>query len=188
MKQDDSIIIIPADKGNKTVILDKATYLDKLWERIKNSKINSDPTAKTGKNSKLCDRQNIQNHPSISTETIPSDSELVLPCSSLHQYKAKFSPAPLLHGLMKQKENNPLREISDASHFPGHFLAKTLHKLFKNYTGKTSMYIKNGKDLIDVLKASRFQKGGIYISCDTDKLLPSIIVLEGPQILEKKMR
>ena len=89
---------------------------------------------------------------------------------------------------MKQKDNNSLREISDASHSSGHSLAKTLHKLFKNYTGKTSTYIKNGKDFIDILKTTRFQKGGIYVSCDADKLFPSIIVPEGLQILEKKMR
>ena len=49
---------------------------------------------------------------------------------------------------MKQKENIPLRKISDVSQSPGHSLAKTLHKLFKNYTGKTSTYIKNGKDFV----------------------------------------
>ena len=89
---------------------------------------------------------------------------------------------------MKQKENNPLRKISDASQSPGNSLVKTLHKLFKNYTGKTSTYIKNGKYFIVILKTTRFQKGGIYVSCDADKLFPSIIVPEGLQILEKKMR
>ena len=38
------------------------------------------------------------------------------------------------------------------------------------------------------MKTTRFQKEGIYVSCDADKLYPSIIVPEGLQILEKKMR
>jgi hypothetical protein len=45
LKSDDSIIIIPADKGNKTIILDKQVYLDKLQERIHHhKKIQFDPT------------------------------------------------------------------------------------------------------------------------------------------------
>jgi hypothetical protein len=35
LKEDDSIIIIPADKGNKTVVLPKDLYLSKLEDRIK---------------------------------------------------------------------------------------------------------------------------------------------------------
>ena len=34
LKEDKSIIIIPADKGNKTVILDRDTYLDKMRDRV----------------------------------------------------------------------------------------------------------------------------------------------------------
>ena len=34
LKEDKSIIIIPADKGNKTVILDREAYLDKLRDRV----------------------------------------------------------------------------------------------------------------------------------------------------------
>ena len=35
LKENQSIIIIPADKGNKTVILDREAYLDKLNDRVK---------------------------------------------------------------------------------------------------------------------------------------------------------
>jgi AraC-like DNA-binding protein len=45
LKADQSIIIIPADKGNKTIILDKDVYLQKLQDRVSShTTINKDPT------------------------------------------------------------------------------------------------------------------------------------------------
>jgi hypothetical protein len=50
LKSDSSIIIIPPDKGNKTVILNKQAYLDKLEDRIKDqTKLAQDPTKKKEK-------------------------------------------------------------------------------------------------------------------------------------------
>ena len=50
LKNDDSITIIPADKGNATVILDKSDYQQKLLDIIEKGnykKIKKDPTQNT---------------------------------------------------------------------------------------------------------------------------------------------
>jgi hypothetical protein len=45
LKSDPSIIIIPADKGNKTIVLDRDSYLQKLQERIApHTPLSKDPT------------------------------------------------------------------------------------------------------------------------------------------------
>ena len=45
LQSDNSIMIIPADKGNKTVLLDRDLYLSKLEQRtINHTQVNSDPS------------------------------------------------------------------------------------------------------------------------------------------------
>ena len=85
LKHDDSIIIIPADKGNKTVILDKASYLEKLWDRIKHhDKVNADPTTKLENSLNSAIDKISKSTPPSSQKPSPPDSELILPRSSLH--------------------------------------------------------------------------------------------------------
>ena len=50
LQDDDSIIILPADKGNATVVMDRLEYSNKLADLIGNggySKVKKDPTLKT---------------------------------------------------------------------------------------------------------------------------------------------
>ena len=82
----------------------------------------------------------------------------------------------------------PLREISDASQSPGHQLAKTLFSIFKDYTSNTKTFLKHGNDFINILKSPRFNKGGIFVSFDADKLYPSIVVPEAHDILHAKLK
>ena len=115
LRADESLIIIPADKGNKTVILNKKDYLDKLWNRIQHhTQLDHDPTSKLERNLNSIIDTISKSSPPPQQKPSPPDPELILPRSSLHKYKAKFSQPPWLHGLMKQKDDNPLREISDA--------------------------------------------------------------------------
>ena len=100
LKSDHSIIIIPADKGNKTVILDRQTYLDKLQERVQqHRKIDSDPTLQREHKLNLALRT-IQENQTNPQQTKPTlSTPLILARSTLVKlYSSRFSSSAWLHG------------------------------------------------------------------------------------------
>ena len=83
LKEDKCIIIIPADKGNKTVILDREAYLDKLRDRvIDHTPIDFDAALQREKalNAAL---DNITNSPSEKQKTKKDDQPFPLDRTSL---------------------------------------------------------------------------------------------------------
>ena len=49
LRKDDSIVILPADKGNATVVIDKTEYVGKMTQMLKDGtyrKLTRDPTSK----------------------------------------------------------------------------------------------------------------------------------------------
>jgi len=191
LKADPTIIIIPADKGNKTVVLDRDAYLQKLQDRISNHiKLKKDPTHQQEKAINQAFMTISKSDTPKSQKPTPKKAVLILDKNSIIQYKSQYSLPPYLKGQLKAHKppEMPLREISDASQSPGHQLAKTLFSIFKDYTGNTKTFLKNGNDFINILKSPRFNKGGIFVSFDADKLYPSIVVPEALDILHAKLK
>ena len=81
----------------------------------------------------------------------------------------------------------PMREIANATNSPGHDLAKVLNKVFEPYTGKTGTAVKGGKHLIEMIRTGRFDNKFLS-SCNAVALYPSIIVQEGLELLEEKIK
>ena len=70
-------------------------------------------------------------------------------------------------------------------------IAKTLRQLFDPYTGQSSTYLKNGSELIHILRTSdRFNKSlsSFHVSFDATKLYPSVYVPEGLELLASALR
>jgi len=146
LKADDSIIIIPADKGNKTIILDKLDYLKKLEQRIlTHRKIDSDPTPQREHKLNSTLKSIQHSSPPYYQKPSPPDPDLILPRSCLiKRNKATFSSSAWLHGILKAHkphEDFPLREISDSSNCPGHCqnppsTIRPLHRAIKHIPQK----------------------------------------------------
>jgi hypothetical protein len=124
LKDDQSIIIIPADKGNKTVILDKTTYLDKLKDRITDHvPIDFDAALQLEKslNSALREIADMEKR-----NPKKSDHPLDLDRTSLKRFQTDNAITPELGGRLKaHKPDYPLREISNAVGSQGRELAKS---------------------------------------------------------------
>ena len=144
MANDHESIIIPADKGDKsiamdygktaieneekdTAILDNTTYLSKLQDRITpHEKIDNNPAPKHERrlNTALTKMGKVSNtnEPHNNTGNKP---KYILSRESLKNYKTEGAIPPKLKGQLKDhKDGKPLREIADASNSPGHKLAK----------------------------------------------------------------
>ena len=85
------------------------------------------------------------------------------------------------------KPQKPFSKIADNSRSPGHELGKALNRLFEPYTGKTRTAAKGGKHLIDMIREGRFNKEFLS-SCDAVALYPSVIIEEGLELLEDKVK
>jgi hypothetical protein len=173
LRDDLDVIIIPADKGDKTIRLDYGSaegksndaadildsgpsvleiksYLQKMKERIEpHSKLECDPAPKHKRklNGALT---KMKRKPQLDGKKKKEDADLLLLArANLEKFKTEGAVAPQLRGQLKDhKEGKPLREIANASHSPGHKLAKVLNKIFEPYTGKTETAVNGGKQLI----------------------------------------
>ena len=202
---DKSIRVVPADKGDKSIVtdyglealdhkednstvVDEGTYLSKLQERIiTHTKIDFNPVLKHEKQLNLALQKMHQARKHMPTHNKDKDNPLILSRESLLQFTTQGAIPPQLRGQIKDhKDGNPMREISDASRSPGHKLAKILNKLFEPYTRQTKTAVNGGRQLIQFIREGRFD-GNFLGSCDAVALYPSIIVEEGLELLEGKI-
>ena len=99
LQDDDSIIILPADKGNATVVMDRLEYSNKLTDLIGNggySKIKKDSTLKTER--KL-------------SKILGKNKDLISQ-TKYRQLIRHYSKLPHIYGLPKIHKNGiPLRPI-----------------------------------------------------------------------------
>ncbi|CAM9756096.1 unnamed protein product [Heterosigma akashiwo] len=117
LRADSSIKILPADKGNKTVVMNADDYLSKLEQRVQ-----------AGSNVA------IARNPTKSRES-----------GAVEVFKASEPSVPWLYGMPKvHKKDCPVREISSAVGSSGHDLAAALSKLLMPMVGKTRTYVRDG--------------------------------------------
>ena len=136
LQDDDSIIILPADKGNATMVMDRVEY-NKLANLIDNggyNKVKKDLILKTER--KL-------------SQILGKNKDLI-PQTKYRQLIQHYSKLPHIYGLPKIHKNGiPLRPIvsnrGSACHPLSHFLVEIINPL----TGKSSSYVKNSVHFVE---------------------------------------
>ena len=170
------IIVTPADKGNKTVVIYKEDYqtkMNNLLEDKNTYKITrNDPTAKL-----LKINNNIVNE---LYKTNQIDLKLKL---KLHSAAAN---APRLYGLPKiHKPDTPLRPISSSVNVPCYALSKHIGSILQNIVS-TDHNIKNSIELKERLNNITLNDDEILISLDVISLFTNIpIYLAIKNIMDK---
>jgi len=111
LNRDTDIIVLPADKGNTTVVMNTSDYKKKMKNLLLDKaykKLIKDPTNTIAQNTKIL----------VEKTNIPSKTKSTLkPTNTL----------PRLYGLIQvHKPNNPLRLIVSAIHFPTYNLFRFL--------------------------------------------------------------
>lgn len=160
------IIVTQADKGNKTVIMYKQEYLDKmrtlLGDRQTYKTVRIDPTKKfLEKNNNIV--KTLHNKQLIDT---PTKSKLL----------KSTATAPRLYGLPKvHKPDAPLRPISSSFDVPCYNLSKHIGNILKNLISKT-VNIKNSFQLKEKLENYNLTNDEILVSFDVTSLFTNIPV------------
>ena len=165
LKSDSSIIILLADKGGSTAILDRSQYDDKMIEILSDStsycEVMNDPTTtQIRKMEKYL--LTLKKKKVISAE----DYKFISP---------KETTIAEIYGLPKlHKENYPLRPVVSLVDSPTYYLAKWLFKKLKDLASHSSFSINNSQEFLSKLKCTSVAEDELMVSFDVISLYPSI--------------
>lgn len=161
------IVVLPADKGNATVILNSNDYVEKMTDLLTDDNtyvaLKRDPTLKIEKN----------------LQSLLADVFQMVP----PQYKSSYfrllchnGSTPALYGLPKiHKLHVPMRPIVDSTRSPLFRLYGYLHKVLAPLVGKGSTFIRNSSDFIEKVRDITVDEDEIMVSFDV-KTVTSIQV------------
>lgn len=139
LRNDQSIVILPADKGNATVVMDRKEYVEKINGMLEDGtygRLKKDSTtAVESRVTKVLRRWEREEH-------INRKFRLRL--------QPQSSAPPQLYGLPKiHKQGTPLRPIVSAIGSPTYDIAKFLIKIISPLTGKSESFIENSSDFAE---------------------------------------
>ncbi|XP_067618087.1 uncharacterized protein [Eurosta solidaginis] len=160
----DSIVIMNADKGSKTVMMYKSEYEDKmkdlLDDKLTYKTIRTDPTQfLLRKNNKIVNDL-------YKTQSINLKEKHYLSCPA--------ATAPRIYGLPKvHKENIPLRPISSSVNVPCSRLSKYVGQILQNIVSD-KYNIKNSQRLKENIKNLTIEDDETLISLDVVSLFTNI--------------
>ena len=174
LQSDTSIVILPADKGRSTVMLNREDYLEKCMDHINNGPyqlLNKDPTTK------------------IKTKTLKQlkvlkDNEFI--DNKLFYYlKPTDSPAPRFYGQPKiQKPRVPIRPIVSYSGSPLYNLNKYIANILKAYVRDENKNTKNSTMFSHYIRNVPIEDDEILISFDVTSLYTNIPIIDTLNIIK----
>ena len=164
LREDKSIIILPADKGRSTVILNKQDYINKCQDHLNNgpyTKIQKDPTESVKKEA----RQKL----SLLKDSGKIDQQLYF------KLKPTDSQAPRLYGLPKiHKPAVPIRPIVSYTNSPLYQLSRDIADILRPYTKLNQQHCKNSNDFSQFIPQQTIDPDEIMVSFDVESLYTNI--------------
>lgn len=172
----DKLRILPADKGNATVILSNQQYIDKVTDHISSSgaytKLTKDPT------DSLTRKLDILLKSLITRRLI--NTSVKSACRVLHPRAPQLYGKPKIH-----KPNNPIRPIVAFYDFP----LANLHKTLSNYLkplAQNSIRLKDSKEFADSFLQNLNNKYPYHCSLDIVSLYTSCDMKRATDIINDK--
>ena len=161
LKSNPTVMVLPADKGRATVVLDKAEYEEKVLHMLSDEKtyqkLKKDPTAS-------CKRKLVSILSRLKDEGKLSDDLYI----GLYPTSEKI---PQLYCLPKvHKKDVPFRPIVDYTGSIGYNTSRFLADILNHLIGKTEQFIKNSKHLAEELSNIHIEEDEILVSHDVVSL------------------
>ena len=160
-----NFVVVPADKGNALVVIDKSTYDDKQKEHLNDEntyqKLHSNPV------------HMLRNKVNKELKDLKEKKEL-----SSEDYRRLYvntSVTPRFYGTIKiHKENNPIRPIVAFNDSPTYAVAKFLNKILTPFTEESEQKLKNSAHAKELLEAITVPPDYELVSFDVKSLFTSI--------------
>ena len=155
------VLLLPTDKGEATVVMDRMEYYNKLADLIGNGgycKVKKDPTLKM-------ERKLYQ---------IFGKNKDLIPQTKYRQLILHYSKLPHIYGLPKiYKDGIPLRPIVSNWGSVCHRLICILVEIISPLTGKSSSYIKNSAHFVEIISDGPIHSNQI-VSLDVVSLFTKV--------------
>ncbi|XP_071792712.1 uncharacterized protein [Asterias amurensis] len=164
IRRDESIHILPADKGNATVIMDRTEYTDKVSNILSSGSyrpLPKDPTP------------SIEKRVASKLLSIHRSGALSVPL--YRRLRPSSSTCPRFFGNPKiHKPEVPLRPIVASRGSPTYDTAKYLAKVLRPLVGLTEHHVSNSTQFVDITRNLTLQPTDILVSFDVESLFTNV--------------
>ena len=179
LKQDNTRVVLTADKGVAMVIMDQQDYNNRAQAFLQDTNtykvLNKDPTPQL-KNKLINLLKNIKQSGGLSTQ----------------KYKQLYPTStvpPTFYGLPKiHKTGTPLRPIVSSRGSITYGVAKEFSHIIKPLVGQSPHYLKNTQHFIQQLQGKKLETGEIITSYDVKALFTSVPVQPSIQIVKQRLQ
>ena len=163
LKEDNTHVVLTADKGVAMVVMHKSSYIDKCMALLQDTNVYQPCRDLTGQIHRqvqatlhASSRENMgKNH-----QWVKLQYNQLLPTGN-SSLPARFYGLPKIH-----KANCPMHPIVSACGTSTYNLAKYLAKILQVYIGHSSSFVKDSKDLMDKLQSIELQDNEELVSFD----------------------
>ena len=170
-------MILPADKGNKTVVMNRKDYDAKIENMLADGtykKLAKDPTARIERKIDTMLKQVEK------TGEIPKQKRLYLTPHS--------SAPPQLYGLPKvHKPDTPLRPIVSAMDSPTYKLSKEIAMILSPLADKTPSFVKDSSEFARRMRETRFDENDRLVSFDVVSLFTKVPIAEAIDVIAEHL-
>lgn len=178
LKNYDDIIITNADKGSKTVILNKADYNKKIHEILSDSSVYREIDH---------DNTNYIANKLITRIKFYKSKNYIDFAIYRQVYPDNYS-IPNVYGLIKiHKETNPARIICPYHEYPLSKFAKYLSNIITPTIRKSEYSLKDSKQFCEEIRKIKLTKNDKMFSLDIVNLFTNIPLKKTIEIIEKKL-
>ncbi|KAL9973358.1 hypothetical protein ACROYT_G019801 [Oculina patagonica] len=164
LKEDDSIMILPADKGRASVVLDTDTYRTKMSTLIENGPyqlLNKDPTDRLTR--KLTEKLLTLKRSGDLSETV------------YNKIRPRHKQPPRIYGLPKiHKADVPLRPIVSCVNTFAYDLSAYLANILSPLTGNSDFAVTNSAHFVSTISSETILDNEIMVSFDVESLFTNV--------------
>ncbi|XP_078357458.1 uncharacterized protein LOC144642366 [Oculina patagonica] len=178
LKEDDSIMILPADKGRASVVLDTDTYRTKMSTLIENGPyqlLNKDPTDRLTR--KLTEKL-------LTLKRSGDLSEAVY-----NKIRPRHKQPPRIYGLPKiHKADVPLRPIVSCVNTFAYDLSAYLANILSPLTGNSDFAVTNSAHFVSTISSETILDNEIMVSFDVESLFTNVPIDGAVQATLRKLK
>ena len=178
LKENDSVVILPADKATALLLWTNPVITKKIEELLDDktyAKMKKDPTKEIERQltTKIKDLvKNDEMNQKLKTKIISTNSY-----------------TPQLYGLPKiHKKDIPLRPIVASIGSPTYSIEKELARILSPLRGKTDSYIKNSHHFVHKLTETTIQDCELMVSFDVKSLFTQVPINEALEVIEEQLK
>lgn len=178
LKEDESIVIAPADKGSATVVMNRKEYDEKIRTLLTDSdtyrRLVRDPTPSQER------KLNALLLPLMRAGSIPE--------RLYYHLRSSAGKIPLLYGLPKiHKPGTPLRPIVSFVNSPTYALSKHLVHILSPLVGKSPSHVKNSAEFASFIAGQTLGQDVLLVSFDVVSLFTKVPVNLATKVAHERL-